>query len=79
MPGLSCAIETARLAKRRAWWLDDIHLNQKYPFLPHTHGRRYLVGGHEALVIHPGSFRRYRLHRKIRRGGTKLPVVHQQT
>jgi hypothetical protein len=33
MPGLSCAIETARLAKRQAWWLDDIHLNQKYPFL----------------------------------------------
>jgi hypothetical protein len=25
------------------------------------------------------SFRRYRLQRKIRRGGTKLPVVHQQT
>jgi hypothetical protein len=29
----SCAIETARLAKRQASWLDDIHLNQKYPFL----------------------------------------------
>ena len=33
MPGLSCAIETACLAKRQAWWLDDIHLNQKYPVL----------------------------------------------
>jgi hypothetical protein len=34
---------------------------------------------HEDFAVHFGSFRRYRLHRKIRRGGTKLPLVHQQT
>jgi hypothetical protein len=36
-----------------------------------------LGAAHEAFAVRPGSFHGCRLHRKTRRSGTKLPLVHQ--
>ena len=35
-----------------------------------------LGAAHEAFAVHPGSFHACRLHRKTRRSGTKLPLLH---